>query len=386
MRLAIISNPNSIHTQRWVRFFAARGHEVILLGPNPLTTTLPTGIRFHDLTRLTNRRKFRFVVWTWTLRRLLHELRPDLLHAHQVTNAGWLGTGSGYHPFLVTSWGSDLLVSAQRSVLARRMAQVVLRRADYVTCVSEPLAEAARTLGTPANKVEVVHWGVDTAIFNPLATRSDLNLVSAQPAQATPLAPRHPLVLSIRALRSIYNPLVIAQAIPRVLAVRPDVRFAIRTYSVDAALLAEFERILADARADHAVQYIGDLPNDVAIADLYRQAAVVVSVPSSDGTPQSVLEALACGAVPVLSELPSLHAWVKPGISGLYAPVGDADATAAAILRLLNDDKLRSQMQAAGAQVIETRADSRIWMQRYEQIYAQLAAGERPQPPTGRML
>lgn len=384
MRLAIISNPNSIHTQRWVRFFAARGHDVILLGPNPLTTSLPAGIRFHDLTRLTNRRKFRFVVWTWTLRRLLGELRPDVLHAHQVTNAGWLGTGSGYHPFLVTSWGSDLLVGAQRSALSRRIAQAVLHRADYVTCVSEPLAAVARTLGTPASKVEVVHWGVDTEIFNPSGAHWGLDTAPAEPTQPTASAPRPPLVLSIRALRPIYNPLVIAQAIPRVLAARPDARFAIRTYSVDAALLAEFQRMVADAHAEHAVQYIGDLPNDAAIAELYRQAAVVVSVPSSDGTPQSVLEALACGAVPVLSDLPSLHAWVKPEVSGLYAPVADAEATAAAILRLLNDDALRGQMQAAGAQVIQKRADSRLWMQRYEQIYAQLAAGDRPQPPAGR--
>lgn len=375
MHLAILSNPNSIHTQRWVRFFVARGHEVTLISPNRFDDALPAGVAFYDLTRVTNRRKLRFVAWSWTLRRLLRAIRPDVLHAHQVTGAGWLGAASGFHPFLVTSWGSDLLVSAQRSALQRRLAQAVLRRADYVTCVSEPLAEIARSLGISVAKVEVVHWGVDTEIFHPQrATQTGFDTAAAQATQPTEATA---LVLSIRAVRPIYNPLVIAQAIPRVLAARPDVRFAIRTYSVDAALLAEFQRTVAAANAEHAVSYIGELPDDAAIADLYRHAAVVVSVPSSDGTPQSVLEALACGAAPVLSDLPSLRAWVEPEVCGLYAPVGDAGATAAAILRLLDDDALRRRMQAAGARLVQTRANSRVWLERYEQLYQTLAAGRR---------
>lgn len=383
MRLCIIANPNSIHTQRWVRFFARRGHEVHLVGPNPLLTDLPAdlqtilaGGRFYDLTQVTNRRKFRFAVWSFTLRRLLRAVQPDVLHAHQVTGAGWLGAGAGYHPFLVTSWGSDLLVSARRSSTQRRLASQVLRRADYVTCVSQPLADAAQALGVPASKVEVVHWGVDTELFRP----GDASAPSASmPAESNKA--RGPLVLSIRGLRPIYNPLVIAQAIPVVLAQRPDARFVIRTYSVDPELLATFQDIVAQGGAAGAVDYLGDLPDDNAIADLYRQAAVVVSVPSSDGTPQSVLEAMACGAAPVVSDLPWLHDWVRHGREGMVVPVGDANALARAILRLLDDEALSASIRAAAVRRVQQQADSRLWMERYEQIYQQLAAGQRPQSP-----
>lgn len=393
MRLCLIANPNSVHTQRWVRFFAGRGHDVHLVGPNPLTADLPADLRalladgrFHDLTQVTNRRKLRFVVWSWTLRRLVRRLRPDVLHAHQVTAAGWLAAATGYHPLLVTAWGSDLLVSARRSARQRHLAQWVLRCADYVTCVSQSLAEAARALGTPAAKVEVVHWGVDTEVFHPAdapqargGTTSTASVAVGGPPtrQARP----GPLVMSIRALRPIYNPLVVAQAIPAVLARRPDARFVVRTYSVDPALLAAFQEIVGQGGAAEAVEYVGDLPDDHAIADLYRQAAVVVSVPSSDGTPQSVLEAMACGAVPVLSDLPSLRRWVEEGKHGLYVPAGDATALANAVVRLLEDAEQRQAMSRAASELVRTRADSRVWMARYEQIYAQLAASRRPQPP-----
>ena len=405
MRLCIIANPNSIHTQRWVRFFAQRGHEVHLVGPNPLLANLPedlqallAGGRFHDLTQVTNRRKFRFAIWSVTLRRLLRVVQPDVLHAHQVTGAGWLGAGAGYRPFLVTSWGSDLLVSARRSPTQRRLASLVLRRADYVTCVSQPLAEAAQALGVPASKVEVVHWGVDMEVFHPGDTSSDAYHPEARPRVPAPPereasapsvsvamesgAARGPLVLSIRGLRSIYNPLVIAQAIPTVLERRPDARFVIRTYSVDAELLVAFQHIVAQGGAAGAVEYVGDLPDDNAIADLYRQATVVVSVPSSDGTPQSVLEAMACGAAPVVSDLPSLRGWVRHEREGLVVPVCDAAALADAILRLLGDEGLCASIRAAAVRLVRQQADSRLWMERYEQIYQRLATGQRLQPPT----
>jgi glycosyltransferase involved in cell wall biosynthesis len=235
-----------------------------------------------------------------------------------------------------------------------------------VTCVSSQLVEAARTLGVAAERVELTPWGVDAALFHPGAALQD----------------RPPIVLSIRGLKPIYNPLVIARAIPAVLAQRPDARFVIRTYSVDAELLAGVNEVVAQGGAASAVEYVGDLPDDHAIAGLYRQAAVVVSVPSSDGTPQSVLEAMACGAAPVVSDLPSLHDWVQHERTGLVVPAGDADALAGAILRLLDDNALRASIQAAAIRVVQQRANSRLWMQRYEQIYQQLAAGRRPQPPT----
>ena len=285
MRLCLIANPNSIHTQRWVRYFVERGHEVHLIGEKSLTGAPPQGARFYDLTQQSNLRKARYVV-AQAVRRLVRTIRPDVLHAHQVASAGWLGAAAGYHPLLVTSWGSDLLVGARRSAAQRQLARWVLRRADRITCVSQNLAQAAMALGAYSERVEVVPWGVDTGIF--------------QPAPSSSLSSGPPIVLSIRALRPIYNPLVIASAIPAVLALAPQTRFVIRTYSADNSLLAQVRDLIDNAGATAAVDYIGDLPDDVAIAELYRRATVAVSVPSSDGTPQSVLEAMACGVVPVL--------------------------------------------------------------------------------------
>ncbi len=365
MRLCIIANPNSIHTQRWVRYFVERNHTVDLIGDKPVAGSLPEGIRFHDLTQQTNRRKLRYLAWAQAVRRLLRAIQPDVLHAHQVASAGWLGAAAGYHPFLVTSWGSDLLVGPDRSAVQRQLARWVLRRADYVTAVSRDLADKALQLGVPADCLEVGPWGVDTSIFHP--------------ADAEPGVETASMVLSLRAVRSIYNPLAIAEAIPLVLQAIPDVHFAVFTYNADLQLLGEFRARMDALETSYAVSYVPALKNDQAIADYLRRAAVAISVPSSDGTPKSVQEAMACGAIPVVSDLPSLKPWLRHEQEGLVVPIGDSVALAQAIVRLLTNDVLRERLRETGLRTIAKFADHRVCMQRYETIYQQLAAGQQPQ-------
>jgi glycosyltransferase involved in cell wall biosynthesis len=369
MRLCYVANPNLIHVHRWTRYFAERGHDVHLIGESPAQRPVPHIVRFYDLTSQVNIRKIRYLPWARAVRNIVHRLQPDVLHAHQVSGAGWLGAAAAYHPFLVTAWGSDLLVGAQRSWMQRQLARWVLRRADHVTCVSNGLADAALALGADPARLEVAPWGIDTAAFHPGPANDELR-------QQLGLGPG-PVVLSIRALHPVYNPLDIARAIPRVLHRVPDAQFVIRTYSHDPHLLAKFRAMVHQHGASDAVHYVGELADDDAIAELYRLADVAISVPSSDGTPMSVLEAMACGVAPVLTDLPSLRDWVQDGREGLFVPVGDIEALSAAIVRLLTDATEQRRLQRQGIRLVQERAQSGVWMAHAEALYRALAGGGR---------
>lgn len=367
MRLCYIANPNSIHAHRYLQYFSSAGHEVILLAHHPPQQPFPADVTLYDLTAQTNLRKFRFVVWALSVRRILRQIKPDLLHAQGVANAGWLAAASGFHPFIVTAWGSDLLVGPRRSSPQRWLARWVLGQADYVTCVSENLAQAAQALGADPSRLEVAPFGVDTTIFHPAPDRSAL--------RAKLGLGQGPLVLSLRAMRPIYNPLDIARAIPLVLNQVPQSRFIIRVYGQDPALLAEFKAIVQEHQSEDHVHYVGEQKSDEAIADINRAVDVVVSVPDSDGTPLSVLEAMACGGAAVLSDLPSLREWVQDGREGLFIPVGDYSALSQAIVRLLQNTTLRQQIQTNAQELVHQRANSQLWMARAEEMYQQLVPG-----------
>jgi glycosyltransferase involved in cell wall biosynthesis len=370
LRLCYVATPYSIHTQRWIRYFADHGHQVSLIGVSPERRTIPLGmppnVRFFDLMEQMDVRKLRFLAWTLAARRIVRTVRPDVLHAHHVAGAGWVGAGAGYHPFVVTAWGSDLLVGPQQSLVQRQLARWVLRRADYVTCVSDDLAQAAHALGANPQRLKVMPWGVNTDTYCPTSEseresiRTRLGLASG------------PTVLSLRRMGRIYNSLDIARAIPRVLEQVPTTQFVIRTWRCDPELFSQFQAIVQEQNVGNAVHYVSDLPDEGAIAELYQVADVVVSVPSSDGMPSSVFEALSCGAVPVLSDTASLHEWIEHEKEGVYVPIGDVAAIAEAIVRLLRDHRLRSNLQANGFRLIRERVDSKVWMRHNEELYEQL--------------
>lgn len=360
MKLCVIGNPNSLHTHRWISYFVRREYQVHLIGQRVPKRPVPAGVIFHDLTRLTRIRKLRFLIWALVIRRWVRQIQPDLLHAHGVASSGWLGAAAGFHPLLITAHGSDLLLLEQRSWFHRQLSLWALKKADYITCVSQDLAQKARVLGIEPERLETVYLGVDTEVFHPETIRSRLNLGPG------------PVVLSIRATKPIYNPLDIAQAIPLVCQQVPLARFVILTYNADPTLLAQFQSIVQRGGVATAVQYVGELADDHAIADYYRAADIAISIPSSDGTPKSVQEAMACGTPVIVSDVPSLHEWVKHEREGLFVPVGDVKAIGAAMVRLLTDNTLCHKLGANSARSIRQRADSKVWMHRSEEIYRRL--------------
>lgn len=361
MRLCFIANPNTAHTRRWLVYFAAHGHDVHLIAEHRAESPFPE-VTLHDLTTTNNARKMRYILWSIAVRRLVRRLRPDVLHSHQVTSAGWLGWAADYHPFVVTPWGTDLYQHPQRSPLARWLARRVLGAADLVTADSADLLAKAVTLGAAPERGHIVQWGVDLTGFSPAKDRARVRSRLGWG--------KGPIVLSPRAMRPIYRHDVTVAAIPAVRREIPDAKFVFRDYNADppdhAAQLVKQTQALG---ISDAIRFIGPIDRYQDVADFYRAADLVVSVPVSDGTPVSVLEALACGTPVIASDLPSLREWIDDGRTGLLVPVGDAKALARAIIRILTDEVLYRTIQEQALQLIRARADHAAWMARMETLY-----------------
>ena len=122
MRLCFTGNPGSIHTQRWVGHFAQAGHEVHLvnLGPQPARKFDWPGPQHHNLPAppMAPIPGLRGVLMLTARRRaliaLLRQIQPDVLHAQSVADPGWFAALSGFHPLVLTAWGSDVLLGLRR--------------------------------------------------------------------------------------------------------------------------------------------------------------------------------------------------------------------------------------------------------------------------------
>jgi glycosyltransferase involved in cell wall biosynthesis len=204
----------------------------------------------------------------------------------------------------------------------------------------------------------LLNWGVDVEAFRPpdgarAASRARLGIPDA------------PTMLSPRWWREPYNPEVIQDAFERVADRLPDVQLVIKHVGAQ-------DPVLRPSPHRDRIHVIGHVPYET-MADFYRAADVCVSIPSSDSSPRSVWEAMACGAPCVLSDLPWVHELITPGEQALAVPQ-DAGAVADSVVRVLSDSALAERLATGGRALVEEHRNEAVEMERLSSLYERLAA------------
>jgi glycosyltransferase involved in cell wall biosynthesis len=374
LRLCFISNPNIIHTQRWVGWFVKRGHTVCLLADVPLMEPW-SEVPIIDLSEIFYARVIRFPVWTLWLKKFLRNWQPDILHAHRVNSAGWLAAASGFHPCVLTPWGSDVFLQPQRSWVARILARYTLRQADLITTISQAIGEQVIQLGARADQLRHIRSGVELDIFSPspLTEREKIDICKRLllPADAR-------LVLSPRAVTPIYNLDIILQTIPYVREHIPQAFFIFIDYNRNPDYKRELDESCKKLGLEQYVRWLSPTHDRTEMAKWYSFSDVVVSVPSSDGgTPVSVLEAMACGKPVICSDLPALREFINSGENGWLVPVRQVTPLAEAIVLLLSRSDLAKEFGQRSSQLVAQKANFEIEMQTMETMYLKLVSSRR---------
>jgi glycosyltransferase involved in cell wall biosynthesis len=348
MKIATLSNAAALHTRRWVEYFRERGHDVRLwsleVGPSELGAARLASIPAPGF--------IRYPLATPAALRALEAFRPDVVDAHFVPNYGLIGALTGVRPLVVSAWGSDLLLNVAADPIRAARARYVLERADAVIADSDNLAAAARALGG-GERVHAIPWGIDPRRFRPRGAR--------EPG----------LILSTRMHEAVYDLPTILEGVRPVLERRPNARLAI---AGSGALTESLRRRAARDLPHGRVEFVGLLDPESLAAWLAR-AEVYVSASRSDSTSLSLLEAMAAGAIPVVTDLDGNREWVADGDGARLFPIGDAPALTQALDRALDDPAWGERARARNRAVIETRGDRAVNMARVEALFASLARG-----------
>jgi len=294
----------------------------------------------------------------------LKAARPDILHAHYLSSSGWLARLAGFHPLVVTAWGSDLLVDAPRTFRSRFRAKQILAHADLVTVPAAHMEPRAVEAGARPARVRRVPFGVDTAAFSPAAAGYEEALA------AVDLADRR-FVFSPRTIRPVYRPDVVIAALSNI---TPDISVVMPGRGADGAYLSALRDRAEAAGVGHRLHVLDAVTDDLMLT-LYRAAAAVLSVPESDGLPSSVLEAMACGVPVVVSDLPGPREALGADHEDLVVPVGDAESLAHVVNRLVAlPDADRHALGATLRDRAIQRFDHTACMLEMEQLYLSLVS------------
>jgi len=333
MRLAFLSIGRHIHTERWIRWFARRGHDCHLLTVQPGPVE---GVTVHDIRAGFGPKPLRYLFSLRKVKSILGRLRPDLLNTHFLTGYGYWGHFSGMRPNVLTVWGDDVYITPFESSLKNQLARRALGSCDALTGDSIDILAAGVKLGAdPARSFRVL-WGVDFEVFKPgteTQWRRQLGFADEDIVYFSPRSYTQPY----------YNIDVVIAAAARVKAAQPRARFLFAGYEGSAA---PFEAMAAAAGLDEVMVMVGRLGHDQ-FAVALRACDVFISVPSVDATAVSLLEAMSSGAGVIVSSLASSLEWITDGESGLVVAPRDEAGLAAAMLRLGQDDDLRRTCAAA---------------------------------------
>ncbi len=240
-------------------------------------------------------------------------------------------------PLAVVSLG---LRVAPRGDIKRRL---IFGLADRVIVNAEEI-RASLTLSSwiDPTRVRVVHNGVDLARLRPGGDRHAFRHALGVPAAA-------PLVLAVGNLTPQKDHDLLVRAAARVVAARPGAWFVVAGEGFLRTSLEERVRELGLAERFLLPGFVRDVPAALAAADLFVLSS------SNEGMPWALLEALACGAPVVATDVPGTRACVEEGVNGFIVPAGDEAALATVVIRLLDDPGSRARMGAHSRALAEAR-------------------------------
>ena len=369
MRICYIADAGSVHTQKWVNYFAQRGYEIHLISFRGNSSEFEPGVGLHLLTTIAPRlwsvsKYLNGLLWPVQARRLIRKIKPDIVDAHYITVNGYLGIASGFHPLILTAWGSDVLLDPKQNWLWKILTKYALNKTEVVICDSQVVHKELLKLGVSPGKIKMIYNGVDTQQFSRQQAneglKRKLGILEA------------PSIIYIRSLKPVYNVEMLIRAIPLVLRQFPEARFIIGGDGEQKEYLQDLAKSLGISDSTRFIGWIphNELPEYLASADVY------VSTSLSDSTSLSLQEAMACELAPVVTDLPANREWITDGESGFIVPINDIQALADRITYLLNNNEVRESFGKRGREVIKERAEYEREMEKMEEIYQGLSMGE----------
>lgn len=389
MRLLYICDGRSPIAMNWIAYFIDQGDEVHLVSTFDFVSSLEFAsvnivpVAFSQLkSRPTSREKgdksnrllwnsaqvnlrtaVRRIVAPLTvnsaskrLAELISIIQPDLVHAMRIPFEGILAAEAlgkdNQPPLIISVWGNDFTLHAETTNWMRNSTKQVLSRTNglHTDCQRDQnlafewgYAKDFPSLVVPGN------GGIDTSIFYPIHDKT-----TERPMK----------VINPRGIRAYIRTDTFFKAIPLIIEQLPAVKFV----CPGMAGQTEAKKWVDKLNLSAVVELCPNIPRHE-MAVLFRDVDITVSPSTHDGTPNTLLEGMACGCFPVAGDLESIREWIKPGINGSLIDPGDHFELAQAVIDALTNQELREKAARQNIALINDKAEFKTSMSKADKFY-----------------
>jgi glycosyltransferase involved in cell wall biosynthesis len=384
MKILYVADGRSPIAQNWIRYFVDRDnqrsssvHEVYLASTFACSLDFPinglelTPVAFSSIKKASQRPGtasartvgLRTAIRQWfgpftirtgsqRLRAYIERVKPDIIHAMRIPYEGMLAADA-YNgtPLIVSVWGNDFTLHGISTRFMKHYTYWTMQVADGLQADCQRdirlghewgFAKGKPTLVTPGN------GGIRTDVFYP----------PPQPVD-------EPIIINPRGFRPYVRNDMFFQAIPLVLAKHPNARFIF-------ALMAgepQVDQWIRELGIEHAVELLPPLPH-TQMAEVFQRAQIIASPSIHDGTPNTLLEGIACGCFPVAGDLESIREWITPHENGLLFDSNNPQSIADTLITAIENRNLRAQASVLNREMIASRAEYGENMKKVEEFYS----------------
>lgn len=353
MKVLMIANARAVHTQRWARALAQRGHSVTVLSirnvPIPGVTIVarPVGPVDNGQMLWPLLSYLRLLV---TLPVDLRRIRPDVVNPHYCITHGAIAALAGARPRVVNVWGSDLIWDGPGRIpwWRRALVRLALGRADTIVSTSKFMADEVERLVPGHPPIILVPFGVDTSKFRPGERRAG-----------------NPVRIGfVKTFASKYAPDVFIEAAAIVARETRDVEFVMagRGPQLDA-----MRRLAAERGLEGRISFPGFVPHEE-VAEFMRGLDILVNCSRAESFGVVICEASASGIPVIATNVGGVRETVKDGETGILVSRDEPAALAAAMLRLAEDTDLRGRLGRAGRAFIQSAYDWESCVRRFIEV------------------
>lgn len=360
MKICYLIDSHTISSENIAEHFLNKGHDISL-------------ITFHDVYKSTdpkinlkvfNKSKIqKLVPYTdhmlnvLPILKYINKLKPDVIHGMYISNI------ASYvipikNPVILSAWGSDLLVD----IKARHhyiLVQKALKKAKFVTSVSQQLTQVLLGMGVAEDKILTVPIGLNLSEFESLVPDDEFYMDFPFDTD------RHKICISTRNLNPIYDVQTLVKAIPLIIKKIPEFRFIIAGSGSQAEQLKD---MISSLKIEDHVYMPGWIYKEK-LYKLYKISQYYVSTSLSDGVSSSLLEAMAAKIIPIVSDIEGNRELIRNKKNGLMFPVGDHNKLAEAVIYAYNHTNFQKKATAENYRYVYEKGDLEKNMEQYETLY-----------------
>lgn len=359
MKVLLLSDAYSIHTIKWAKSLSKKGIEIAVFSLNCNENEVNPYQQNNNIKvyccidknakkRSSGFAKISYLKALPCLKQVIKEFKPDIVHAHYASSYGLLGALSGFHPFILSVWGSDVFDFPNISFLHKSVIKYNLSKADKILSTSKVMA--IETNKYTDKEVVVTPFGIDLDKFKSLEVNSLFDKNDIVIGTVKTLEEKYGIEYLIKAFAIVKNKYK---------------KFSLKLLIVgDGSLSENLKKLVHDLNIEDETVFTGKIAHElVPVYD--NMLSVSVSVSNSESFGVAVIEASACGKPVVVSDVGGLPEVVKDGITGIVVPPRNYEKTAEAIEKLVLDVKLRKKMGEAGRKMVAELYD---WNKNVEQM------------------